>query len=258
MTLSTVETTRPEELNTAATSLGGKVVQLNSTIDAQRNALTELQSSWQGTASEAATARAERNLKQQTHFRNQLEQTKKTLQTGGTHLSQARSALLAVVSSLRSRGWQVSDDGVATPPPTLPTALKSTAPAWTAIVERLLTTFDDIDKHTAGDFPKFSPLSTDGDGPLFAGPDEGGKDDRRQNQIDAFRQVYGRDPVTRNDWTMAAILDPNSYNEKNAGVPANVVVARIKPVPAKAWCEPTSSFRKKRFGIPISPAAFRP
>ena len=156
------------------------MVQLNSTIDAQRNALSELQSSWQGTASEAAATRAERNLKRQTHFRDQLEQTTKTLQTGGTHLSQARSALLGVVSSLRSLGWQVSDDGVSTPPPTLPTALKSTAPAWTAIVQRLLTTFDDIDKQMAGNFPKFSPLSTDGDGPLFAGPGEGGKDNRRR------------------------------------------------------------------------------
>lgn len=241
VTLSTVEATRPEELNTAATNVGGKVTQLNSTIDAQRNALRELQSSWRGTASEAAMTRAERNLGEQTKFRDHLEQVQKTLQTGGTHLSQARSAILGVVNSLRSQGWQVSDDGVATPPPTLPPALKGTAQAWTAIVQKLLTTFDDIDKQTAGNFPKFSPLSTDGDGPLFAGPDEGEEeetkpepeDNRRQDQIDAFRQVYGRDPVTQNDWTMATILDSNSYNEKNAGVPANVVVARIKPVPGQ-------------------------
>src|SRR5258708_19885941 len=32
---------------------------------------------------------------------------------------------------------------------------------------------------------------------------------------------------------MAAILDPISYNQKNAGVPANVVVGRIKPVPGQ-------------------------
>ena len=98
VTLSTVEATRPEELNTAATNVGGKVTQLNSTIDAQRNALRELQSSWRGTASEAAMTRAERNLGEQTKFRDHLEQVQKTLQTGGTHLSQARSAILGVVN----------------------------------------------------------------------------------------------------------------------------------------------------------------
>jgi hypothetical protein len=137
------------------------------------------------------------------------------------------------VDSLRSQGWQVSDDGVATPPPELPPALKGTAPAWTSIVQRLLTTFDDIDRQTAGNFPKFGE-NADYDKMLGFGPDKPESEvDRRQNQIDAFRQVYGRDPVTQNDWKMAAILDPYSYNEKNAGVPANIVVARIKPVPGQ-------------------------
>ena len=47
------------------------------------------------------------------------------------------------------------------PPPTLPPVLKSTAQAWTAIVQKLLTTFGQIDAQTAGNLPKFSPLSTD-------------------------------------------------------------------------------------------------
>jgi uncharacterized protein YukE len=241
MTVLLVESSRPEALVTAASDLGGKVMQLNSAIDAQRKALTELKASWEGKASQAALDRAERDLKKQTGFRDQLEQTKKTLQTGGTHLSQARSALLGIVNSLRSQGWRVSDQGVATPPPTLPPALKSTAQAWTAVVQRLLTIFDDIDKRTASNFPNFGPLSTDGNKPLFVGSDKSDKKedkpeaevDRRQNQIDAFRQVYGRDPARPNDWKMAAILDPNSYHEKNAGVPANVVVGRITPVPGQ-------------------------
>jgi hypothetical protein len=71
------------------------------------------------------------------------------------------------------------------------------------------------------------------EGPQFAGGEKDEEDKRRQNQIDAFKGVYGRDPVTQNDWKMAGVLDPTSYNEKNAGIPANVVVGRIKPVPGQ-------------------------
>ncbi len=56
---------------------------------------------------------------------------------------------------------------------------------------------------------------------------------RRRNQIEAFRKAFGRDPVSDNDWTTAAALDPHSYNPKNKGVPPNIVVARIKPVPGQ-------------------------
>jgi WXG100 family type VII secretion target len=219
VSVSLVETTRPEELTTAATNLSGKVAQLNSTIDTQRNALRDLQGGWEGEASQAALARAERDLAKQTGFRDRLAQAQQILQTGGTHLAQTRSALLGIVNTLRGQGWQVSDNGVATPPATLPQVLKGTATAWTAIVQRLLTTFGEIDKQTAGSLPKFSPLSVDE--PLFVGGDKKqdlpSENERRRNQIEAFKEVYGREPVTQNDWTMAEILDPTSYNEMNAG-----------------------------------------
>ena len=59
--------------------------------------------------------------------------------------------------SLRAKGWQVSDDGVATPPPNLPEPLKGTAAAWTAIIQRLLTIFDEVDSQTAAGLPDFGP-----------------------------------------------------------------------------------------------------
>lgn len=58
-------------------------------------------------------------------------------------------------------------------------------------------------------------------------------DKRRQNQIDAFREVFGRAPMSKSDWTTAAALDPTGYDPKNQGVPANIVVGRIKPVPGQ-------------------------
>lgn len=56
---------------------------------------------------------------------------------------------------------------------------------------------------------------------------------RRQNQIDAFAKVFGRPPSSPADWETAAALDPHSYDPKNGGVPPNIVVGRIKPVPGQ-------------------------
>nr|WP_064569771.1 hypothetical protein [Gordonia sp. LAM0048] len=56
---------------------------------------------------------------------------------------------------------------------------------------------------------------------------------RVANQVDAFREVYGRVPVSDNDWRVAAALDPHSYNPKNQGVPPVVSVIKIKPVPGQ-------------------------
>lgn len=56
---------------------------------------------------------------------------------------------------------------------------------------------------------------------------------RRQNQIQAFTKVFGRPPSSSVDWETAAALDPHSYDPKNGGVPPNIVVGSIKPVPGQ-------------------------
>lgn len=56
---------------------------------------------------------------------------------------------------------------------------------------------------------------------------------RRANQIAAFRKLYGRDPTSDNDWRIAEMLDPHSYNPKNKSVPPSISVLRIKPVPGQ-------------------------
>ena len=92
VSVSLVETTHPEALTTAATQIGGKVAQLNSTIDAQRNALRGLQGGWQGTAADAALGRGERDLAKQTGLRDRLTQAQQVLQAGGTHLAPGAGA----------------------------------------------------------------------------------------------------------------------------------------------------------------------
>ncbi|MBN0975579.1 MULTISPECIES: hypothetical protein [unclassified Gordonia (in: high G+C Gram-positive bacteria)] len=56
---------------------------------------------------------------------------------------------------------------------------------------------------------------------------------RVSNQVDAFREVYDRVPVSDNDWRIAAALDPHSYNPKNKGAPPVVSVIKIDPVPGQ-------------------------
>lgn len=59
------------------------------------------------------------------------------------------------------------------------------------------------------------------------------EDERRRNQIEAFRKVFGRDPVSASDWTTAAGLDPHTYDPKFRGTNSDVEVVRIKPVPGQ-------------------------
>lgn len=193
MSVSLVETTRPEALTTAATQIGGKVAQLNSTIDAQCNALRDLRGGWQGAAADAALAKGQRDLAKQTGLRDRLTQAQQVLQAGGTHLAQARAAILGIVNSLRGQGWQVSDSGIATPPMNLSPVFKSTAAAWTAIVQKLLRTFGQIDAQTASNLPKFSPLSTDE--PLTVGEDD---DEKTPEEIGAQdSQALQNDELTQ-------------------------------------------------------------
>jgi hypothetical protein len=54
---------------------------------------------------------------------------------------------------------------------------------------------------------------------------------QEKNRQDAFRQVYGRDPLSANDWRMAEGLDPHTYDPRYGGHESNVVVGRFNPIP---------------------------
>ncbi|ETD31751.1 hypothetical protein [Williamsia sp. D3] len=54
---------------------------------------------------------------------------------------------------------------------------------------------------------------------------------RHQNQVSAFTEVYGRAPRTANEWRMAEALDSETYDPKNNGANATVVVGTIEPRP---------------------------
>ena len=69
-------------------------------------------------------------------------------------------------------------------------------------------------------------------GPDGLTPEQVSKDaGQEKNQRDAFSQVYGRDPVSANDWRMAEGLDPHTYDPRFGGTESNVVVGRFTPIP---------------------------
>lgn len=54
---------------------------------------------------------------------------------------------------------------------------------------------------------------------------------QEKNRRDAFQQVYGREPLSANDWRMAEGLDPHTYDPRYKGLESNVVVGRFTPIP---------------------------
>ncbi|MET8654277.1 hypothetical protein [Nocardia aurea] len=57
--------------------------------------------------------------------------------------------------------------------------------------------------------------------------------DRLRTSAAAFTQVFGRAPSSATDWKTAEALNPNSYDTKYQGVPPNIKVAKIEPVPGQ-------------------------
>lgn len=147
--MSEVEASRPDDAVAAAGRLGGKVDDLDTVIDEQRRRLETMRQHWHGAGAEAAIAKAEQELARQEQLRARLHAMAETLRSGGTKLGRVRTALLAVVEPLRRTGWRVSDDGVATPPRFAPLPLRALAPAYTALIKKLLTVFAATDEATA-------------------------------------------------------------------------------------------------------------
>lgn len=64
-------------------------------------------------------------------------------------------------------------------------------------------------------------------------PESPSQDQRRHNQIEAFKQVFGREPASAADWETAAALDPQTYDSKFNGAKSEIRVVRIQPVPGQ-------------------------
>lgn len=111
VTIPRVEATRPETLATAAAELSQKASTLATQITGQRANIDALRSGWQGTAAEAAIAKAQPTLARMQQIHDALGRVGSVLQAGGAQLTQIRTSLLAFVGLLEAQGWQVAPDG---------------------------------------------------------------------------------------------------------------------------------------------------
>ncbi|WP_044514845.1 alpha/beta hydrolase [Mycolicibacterium septicum] len=111
VTIPQVQTSQPETLTASATELGQKASGLASRIDSQRANIDGLRSGWQGTASDAAIAKAQPTLARMQQIHDALNRAQTVIQEGGTALNQTRTSLLGAVDQLKAQGWQVAPDG---------------------------------------------------------------------------------------------------------------------------------------------------
>ncbi|MDT5331800.1 MAG: hypothetical protein QOF31_3097 [Mycobacterium sp.] len=148
-TISLVAGSQPEGLITAAARLGASIASLEAQIATQRETLAQLMSGWQGDAARAALLRAEKNLQRQHRLLVRLQTMRSALRTGGGQLSALRTHILGTAGQATSLGGLVSDDGTVSATGTGRLVTPVLAAAYTALVKKLLATFDAVDEATA-------------------------------------------------------------------------------------------------------------
>jgi uncharacterized protein YukE len=111
VTILQVEASRPEGLTQAGTQIGQSASGLKNRIGQQRATLDTLRTEWQGTASDAAVAKAAPTLEQMQRMHDAMTRLQATLQDGGTELTQTRTSVLQTVGQLQQQSWHVGPDG---------------------------------------------------------------------------------------------------------------------------------------------------
>lgn len=148
VTVSTVEASDPQGVTAAAVQLGTDIAALDAVVDEQRQALARVGGAWQADGGDAAATTAEQDLAEQLELRTRLESARAALTTGGAQLDAIRAGLVELISGLRGMGWTVTDDGIAVAP-FFPPVLKQFEAGFTAVIQRLLGLFDQVDAGTA-------------------------------------------------------------------------------------------------------------
>ena len=148
-TISVVAGSQPQGLITAAARLAASIASLEAHIVAQRETLAQLMAEWQGDAARAALLRAEKNLQRQHQLHVRLQAMRSALSTGGGQLSSLRIHILHTAGQATSVGGMVSDDGTVSATGSGRFMTPVLASAYTALLKKLLATFDVVDQATA-------------------------------------------------------------------------------------------------------------
>jgi uncharacterized protein YukE len=111
VTIPQVEAANPDSLTQSGAAIGQSASGLIDRISQQQTTLNTLKSGWQGSASDAAIAKATPTLQQMQQLHESMTKLQSTLQQGGATLTQTRANVLQTVDQLRQQGWQVGPDG---------------------------------------------------------------------------------------------------------------------------------------------------
>ncbi|WP_179466478.1 WXG100 family type VII secretion target [Mycolicibacterium vinylchloridicum] len=223
----------PGSIRGVATATSNRAIHFRDVAHNQGAIIAKLE--WEGASKEAAVARAQAISNSLLKHADECDQAARDVASAASEVESVKSEWTRI-QRMADR-WGITID-IAT---SSLSSFHSTDPEQEAENERhlqivhdaivdLLRRADSADQHLAKAVGNATSEMTDGDSaesPVAPDPIQ------KRNQIDAFRRTFGRDPVTVSDWETAAALDPHSYNPKNKGVEANIVVARITPVPGQ-------------------------
>ena len=192
---------------------------------------------WLGAAADAAQQRAHSDRMTVLGIADRLRDAADIARTGAGEIRAAQQAALRAVEAARHAGFAVAEDFAVS-------SREVGSPGYLAA--RMAKAFDLSDDIAARVVElleaeervaqRISTANIGLDPAVFKDAPGDVVDDlaeRRENQLAAFRQLFGRYPVDRIDWSTAAALDPHTYDAIFDGTGSQVQVVRINPIPGQ-------------------------
>lgn len=111
VTVTTILDSRPSRLIDAAARAGSQAQREGDRLQNSRNAMADLRNGWEGSASDAASASAERTSISHRKVVDSLLEMQSALNRGGTQMTATQSNVAEIVSKIEPFGFQIADDG---------------------------------------------------------------------------------------------------------------------------------------------------
>ena len=231
-----------EHLSGAATDWSATAEHWEGAFDGvHRGMLAPGGSVWEGAAADAAQERAFSDLMKVRGLADTLSGAATITRRGADQLDYLKRQAIDAIEEAREAGFTVGEGLSVTDTSKRSGLHAAAARQFAATIAARAAALSATDKDIAA---RISSATTDLNSSGFSEPPESiqaldvplappRQDERRRNQIEAFRKVFGRDPVSASDWTTAAGLDPHTYDPKFRGTNSDVEVVRIKPVPGQ-------------------------
>lgn len=192
--------------------------------------------SWSGETAESARTSVNDTIKDFTNHKDQAAAIANAAKVAADDIDSVKRQLAAIRADAAQHSLTITSDGRVDGP--LPANWNSWDAAarsdYFAAKTDLQKRLDDL-LMSAGQVDKELAAAIDGaDGDLpvkDVNPlDATSSISRKANQTRAFQDQFGRAPTSANDWRMAEMLDPNTYDPKYRGLDSAVVVKHIDKV----------------------------